>query len=99
MTGLLVVEQEASQAGKDRWAAAARAGREVLERIQMLDNSPIGAVDAILDLERDNVRLRDGLRQAAARFREYEALHAAKPDPVKAERNGDMAAMLERLAR
>lgn len=35
---------------------------------------------------------------AAERFREYEKLHAAKPDPVKAERNGKMARLLETTA-
>jgi hypothetical protein len=32
---------------------------------------------------------------AAAKFREYERLHAAKPDMVKAKANGDFAAVLE----
>lgn len=29
------------------------------------------------------------------KFREYEALHAAKPDPVKARRNAEMAEQCE----
>ncbi len=39
--------------------------------------------------------MRRALHAAAERFREYEALHAAKPDPVKAQRNADMAQMCE----
>ncbi len=35
------------------------------------------------------------IAQYAARFREYEALHAAKPDMAKAERNAAMAAIGE----
>lgn len=34
-------------------------------------------------------------RKAAARFREYEALHAAKPDMEKARRNAEMAEEIE----
>lgn len=39
--------------------------------------------------------LLDAARLAAARFREYEAHHAAKPDPDKAARNRELAELLE----
>ena len=39
--------------------------------------------------------LRSLLLQAAERFREYERLHAAKPDPEKARRNAEMAELCE----
>jgi hypothetical protein len=35
------------------------------------------------------------LGAAAQRFRQYEALHAAKPDPEKARRNREMAELCE----
>jgi len=37
------------------------------------------------------------LVKAAERFREYERLHAAKPDPMKAARNAEMAEMCEQM--
>lgn len=40
-------------------------------------------------------RLRLALTLCAERFREYEKLHAAKPDPIKAARNAEMAEMCE----
>ncbi len=39
--------------------------------------------------------MRAGLLKCHERFREYEALHAAKPDLGKARRNGEMADMCE----
>lgn len=39
--------------------------------------------------------LLDVARLAAVRFREYEALHAAKPDPEKARRNAEIAEQIE----
>lgn len=45
--------------------------------------------------ERGEIGLLDALRQAAAKFREYEAHHRAKPDPEKAQRNAEMAELCE----
>jgi len=60
------------------------------------------AADAIKELivERDTAirerdKLREPLRQCAIKFREYEALHAAKPAPEKAAANAQMAEMCE----
>lgn len=43
--------------------------------------------------------MRRALNAAAERFREYQALHAAKPDPVKAQRNAEMAELCEAALR
>ena len=42
-------------------------------------------------LEAENARLREAVRRAEAVFTHYGELHAAKPDPVKAQRNFDLA--------
>lgn len=43
--------------------------------------------------------LRRAVGAAAERFREYQALHAAKPDPAKAQRNAEMAELCESALR
>ena len=40
--------------------------------------------------------LRTAAKRAAEFFREYEQIHAAKPDPEKARRNAERAEMLDR---
>lgn len=42
-------------------------------------------------------KLEQMLAVCAGTFRAYEALHAAKPDPVKAKANGDLAKLIEDL--
>lgn len=58
--------------------------------------SPIAANAAhIVRCVNSHDALVKALQAAAKRFREYETLHAAKPDPVKADSNAVMAAMCE----
>lgn len=54
--------------------------------------------EARLELDRLNMtnkQLAAALHKAAEKFREYERLHRAKPDDVKADRNAEMAMMCE----
>lgn len=46
----------------------------------------------IAALEGEVARLREAVTEARDTFRHYGDLHAAKPDPVKAQRNYDLAA-------
>lgn len=55
------------------------------------------ANERIKELEVREKRLKVGLIRAAAKFRDYETLHAAKPDMIKARANGSFAEMLEAI--
>lgn len=53
------------------------------------------AVDAWNERPDAHSALVEALREAAERFREYQSLHAAKPDMEKAKRNADIAEVCE----
>lgn len=88
---------EALTAERDRWHRVAMDAGAVVcvdGQIRFAKDSYKARAHAA---EARNKELREGLNAAAARFREYEALHAAKPDAEKARRNAEMAEMCERL--
>lgn len=57
------------------------------------------ATDLVRGIADRTATMRRALNAAAERFREYAALHAAKPDPAKAQRNADMATLCEAALR
>lgn len=68
-----------------------------IETIRTL-HTEVSALSArVKELEAQNMTYGSALHKCAQTFRYYESLHAAKPDPVKAKANGDIAETIERL--
>lgn len=63
---------------------------EIAARIRPTEAAGISIVNGILS-DAGMGELLTACRAAADRFDEYAAIHAAKPDPVKAARNKEMA--------
>lgn len=60
----------------------------------MLEALATTSAPAVVPRE-DAEALVTALEACAKKFREYEQIHWAKPDPIKARKNGDMAQVVE----
>jgi hypothetical protein len=97
----VISDLEKERAG---WEAIARTQREERQRVERELAEQDAAAERAAELfsrtlctAGDRLKtMHAALKSAADRFREYERLHAAKPDPVKAQRNAEMAEMCER---